>query len=832
MKAVVMAGGEGTRLRPLTVNRPKPMVPLCNRPMMEYGLELLRKHGFREVIATLHYMPHVIMEYFGDGEGFGVRISYSIEEVPRGTAGGVKQATGHLDEPFLVISGDILTNTDLSRMLAFHRSRGAVLTIALTRVTDPTEYGIALLDDENRVTRYLEKPGWGDVFSDLANMGIYILEPEALKYVPENRPFDFSKDLFPRLLEAGEPVYGFIADSAYWSDVGTYEQYLQAHRDLLNGRIKGFTPPGIEVDRGVWAVDPGSLDGVVAEPPVALGVDAEVREGVRIGPYTVIGERTVVDRGAAVHRSVVWNDTYIGPGCILRSAIIGSSCSISAGCILMEGAVVGDMCSLGKYAVVKPGVKIWPSKRIDAYATVAFDLKWGVRWARQLFGPWGVEGAFNIEITPEFATRLGFAIGSWLPKGASVAVARDPYRSSRAIKRVLVSSLMAAGIKVFNLTVTPTPVLRYYVKEKGFSCGVMVETPVTNPSIVKVKVFGRDGIEIDEKAEKEIERRFHREEYRRVFSGDVGYIEYPTGYNELYVEHLLKHVKASAIARVRPKIVVDCGGGAASFIAPALLKRLGVDVVLLNAVADENAEAGGVVEMPREIEVVSAVAKAVKADLAVIFDEDADRVVFLDEKGDVVSSDSMLALLTCLVLERSGGGLVVAPATASRIVDLVAERLGGRVVRVKPGAKYVLHEVKRRNAVFGGEERGAYAFPEFQIGFDGIYALVKLLEYLCERSVGLSELASRLPKAYMFRESVRIPFKARGKVLRRLLEELREREIDTLDGIKVVEPTGWILVRPRPHEPLLDLYVESDRREEAALMLRRYVSLLNRLASS
>ena len=237
MKAVVMAGGEGTRLRPLTSNQPKPMVPIVGKPCMEHILELLRRHELNDVIVTLAFMPQAIRSYFGDGEALGMNVSYSVEESPLGTAGSVRQAVAGGDEPVLVISGDALCDIDLTSLLAFHRERKAAVTIALKSVENPLEFGIVVTDSDGRIERFLEKPSWGQVFSDTINTGIYVIEPEVLRHVPAGEPYDFSKQLFPLLLEMGRPLYGYVADG-YWQDVGDLGQYAQANFDALDGLVQ------------------------------------------------------------------------------------------------------------------------------------------------------------------------------------------------------------------------------------------------------------------------------------------------------------------------------------------------------------------------------------------------------------------------------------------------------------------------------------------------------------------------------------------------------------------------------------------------------------------
>lgn len=272
MKAVVMAGGEGTRLRPLTSLRPKPMVPIVNQPVMEHILGLVKHHGIDEVVATLAFMPQVIEDYFGDGEEWGMDIAYALEETPLGTAGSIKNAEALLkDDTFLVISGDALTDINLAEVIEFHKSREATVTIALKRVPDPLEFGVVITDDDGKIDRFLEKPSWGQVFSDTINTGIYVLEPEIFDYIPEGEPFDFSSQLFPLLMEKGYPLYGCVVDG-YWCDVGSLETYMQVHKDILDGKAMIFIP-GLEAHEKLWI-----SEGAEIHP------DAEVSEKGRAGP--------------------------------------------------------------------------------------------------------------------------------------------------------------------------------------------------------------------------------------------------------------------------------------------------------------------------------------------------------------------------------------------------------------------------------------------------------------------------------------------------------------------------------------------------------------------
>ena len=298
-----MAGGEGTRLRPMTANQPKPLLPVVNKPIMEHVLRLLKRHGFTETVVTVQFLASLVRNYFGDGEDVGMSLQYATEETPLGTAGSVKNAEDALRSgPFLVISGDALTDIDLTALVRYHKENGALVTVGLTRVPNPLEFGIIIVGEDGRIQRFLEKPTWGQVFSDTVNTGIYVMEPEVLAKVPPGVPVDWSADVFPTLLEAGAPLYGWIADG-YWEDVGTLESYLKAQADVLSGRVEADID-GFEVSPGGWVsegaeVDPGGL----LSGPRCVGDYAKIEAGAQLREFTVIGNNVVVKENAFLHRA-------------------------------------------------------------------------------------------------------------------------------------------------------------------------------------------------------------------------------------------------------------------------------------------------------------------------------------------------------------------------------------------------------------------------------------------------------------------------------------------------------------------------------------------------
>src|SRR5947209_84999 len=414
MKAVVMAGGEGTRLRPMTSSMPKPLLPVLNRPIMEHVLRLLRRHGITETVVTVQFLASLIRNYFGDGDELGMSLTYATEETPLGTAGSVKNAEDALrDDTFLVISGDALTDFDLTALMDYHREKGALVTVCLARVENPLEFGITILDDDGKVNRFLEKPTWGQVFSDTVNTGIYVMEPEVFDYVPAGESVDWSGDVFPKMLEDGKPVYGYVAEG-YWEDVGTHESYLKAHADVLQGLVD-VEIDGFEVSPGVWVAEGADVDPEARLlGPLYVGDYAKVEAGAELREFTVLGSNVVVRSGAFLHRAVVHDNVFIGPNTNLRGCVVGKNTDVLRAARIEEGAVVGDEVVIEDEAIIQAGVKVYPFKTIEAGAVVNTSVIWESRGQRNLFGPRGVSGIVNVEITPELVVRLTAAFASTL----------------------------------------------------------------------------------------------------------------------------------------------------------------------------------------------------------------------------------------------------------------------------------------------------------------------------------------------------------------------------------------------------------------------------------
>jgi mannose-1-phosphate guanylyltransferase / phosphomannomutase len=443
MKAVIMAGGFGTRMQPLTINLPKPMVPLLNRPIMAHIAGLLKRHGISELVLLLYHQPEIIKNYFGDGSEFGVRITYVTPLEDFGTAGAVKAAAEYLQERFLVISGDLLTDFDLSAVVRFHEQQNALATITLTTVTDPLQFGVVITDREGRITKFLEKPGWGEVFSDTINTGIYVLEPEVLDRIPEGTNRDWSKDIFPGLLAEEAALYG-CRQSGYWADIGNTEAYLETCRDIFAGRVAVELGEPV-AGRGGARVFLGA-DTLVAEEQLArmegmvvVGDNTQVVGGARL-KNCIIGRNCVIEDEAELVDCVLWDNVYVKPGCRLTGAVVGNRVRLGRGVTAEEGTVIGDETNVGDEVLLRQHVKIWPGKSIESGSIVSANLIWGDKWRKTLFEGATVRGLTNVELSPEFCAKLGAAYGSTLPRGSFILSARDGIRSSRMLKRSFIGA--------------------------------------------------------------------------------------------------------------------------------------------------------------------------------------------------------------------------------------------------------------------------------------------------------------------------------------------------------------------------------------------------------
>jgi mannose-1-phosphate guanylyltransferase/phosphomannomutase len=811
MKAVVMAGGEGTRLRPLTSNQPKPMVPIVGKPCMEHILELLRQHGFEDVIVTVAFLPQAIRSYFGGGETLGVDMSYSVEESPLGTAGSVRLAAGRLDDTFLVISGDALCDVDLTRLVEFHREKQSSVTIGLKSVDNPLEFGIVVTDDEGRIERFLEKPSWGQVFSDTINTGIYVLEPEVLRHIPKDRPYDFSKELFPLLLEMGRPMYGYVMDG-YWQDIGNLDQFRQANFDVLEERVS-LHIPGIRIRGNVWVgegVDLHDLDAIAG--PAFLGNYCRIAPDATVGPYSVLGTSVTLRERAHTTRSIIDASTSIGRSTSVEGAIVGRSCDLRAHIRVHEGVAIGDEVTIGSESVIMPGVRIYPYKEVETGSHIFESLIWESRGTTRIFRMQGVSGLVNVDLTPDVAVRLASALGTALKRGARVVASREGGAACRMIKRAMIAGLASTGVGVADLRVIPAAVSRHLVKAEGFAAGIHVGISPNDPEAIRIQFFEAPGIEMSAAMQKEVEKHFTRGELRRVPAAEVGGASYPARVSESYASDLLSTIDVEAVRARAFRIVVDYGFSAASYVLPLVLGPLGVEVVATHAFPSEG-DVGGQRDLAASIGQAKRLVSAIGADLGAVFDRAGERLYLVDEQAREIPVDQALLLYLRLIGSNGRVGKLAFPVTVTSQVDRLTDGSGLEIVRTPVSLQALTQAAAEEGVLFAGAVGGGYVFPDFLPGYDAVASLAKLLELLAPVTKPISELVAELPRPTLVHRQLPCPWGMKGLVMRVLNERFADREVDLTDGIKVFDPRGWAQVLPDPDEPFLHLYAEGETTE-------------------
>ncbi len=823
MRAVVMAGGEGTRLRPMTANQPKPLLPVVNRPIMEHVLRLLKRHGFDETVVTVQYLAAHIRNYFGDGDELGLDLSYATERTPLGTAGSVRNASDALrNSPFLVISGDALTDFDLSAMVAFHRRRGALVTVALKRVAHPVEFGIVITDDDGRIVRLHEKPTWGQVFSDTVNTGIYVMEPEVLDSVEPGEVVDWSADVFPRLLASGAPLYGWIA-GGYWEDVGTIESYLRAQADVLNRAVQ-VDIDGFELSSGVWIAEGAEVDPDAAlTGPLHIGSYAKVEGGAVLREYTVLGSNVIVKGGALLDRAVVHDNAYIGPQAALRGCVVGKRTDIMRAVQVAEGVVVGDDCVVEEEAVLGDGVAVYPSKVIEAGTVQNQSVIWESRGQRALFGPRGVSGLVNVEITPELCVRLATAYATTLRKSSLVTVARDASRAARAFKRAVIAALTASAIEVRDLEVSTMPIIRWDVRVSDSVGGIMLRTSPGDPQNIDLVFIDDQGADLSRTAGRKLERIFTRQEFRRAFPGEIAELHLGTRTLDTYVQDLCERIDIRNLREANLKVVIDCAGGSESLVLPGLLGRLGVDALTVNGRLDQMSTTESLAGRMGDLERLGELVAGSRAAFGLRFDPVGERIALVNERGELIREERALLVLLDLVASENRGRHVALPVTTTRVAEQVCRFHGVNVIWTSTSPEDLTRAAARPQVAFAADGRGGFVVPEFAPALDGTAAFVRMAGLIARTRLTLSEIDARIPAAAVVRRSVPTPWAAKGAVMREVVEKAEGGRIDTTDGVKIILPDGrWVLVIPDPAEAMTHLWAEGVDTADSARLLEHW----------
>ncbi len=822
MKAVVMAGGFGTRIQPLTHSLPKPMLPIMNRPMMEHIIVKLRDElGIREFVILLYFKPDTIRDYFKDGSDWGIKIDYVLPDDDYGTAGAVKCAEAYLKgESFVIVSGDLVTDFDFTQIAAAHRAKEAKLTIALTPVEDPLQFGVVITDEEDRIEKFLEKPGWGEVFSDTINTGIYIIEPEILEYIPHESNFDFAKDLFPLLMEEGITLYGPKIEG-YWRDVGNPHSYRDVYGDILGGKVD-FDFSGYRIPQNgdvLYCADEAACEGLDYAGAVIVGENVQIGKNVRLN-NVVIGDNVRIGDNVTIHNSVLWNNITIARDSRICRSVICDRNHLGEQTVIKEGAIIAENCDILDHVTIEKDVIVWPDKIIEEGAIVSNNVVWGSKYKSSIFEEGVVRGRTNIELSCQMSTKLAEALGTMLPLGSTVYVSRDYHRSSRMLKRAFLGGLLSAGVNVVDITYMPSAAMRYHLAHhEGISAGVHFRQSITDKTHTEILFFTEEGLRIDTNMAKNIERVFFRESFRRVDPADIGEITVAEFLEQEYKAEILRHLNLDAIRLSEYKVIVDMMNGSVAKIYPDLLNELQIEHIMLNVNPDERKLSILPTLEKKSRENLSKIVQSLSYDLGFIVYPNGQKMIMVTDRGKVLPAH--VALLTVL-------GLIDRTATERKKVFLPSwapDLFDGKFTNliIERGKYRNFTADKLREYYLVASVEGNFAFTEFALNRDAIYASLKVLEMLGAHQLRLSDIAAEVEDFFYTHEQVACPSSQKGRMMRKFLEDAKGRRASMEDGVKIwLGENDWILMIPDQYDEALNLYIQASDADAGLQILAAY----------
>jgi len=829
MKAIIMAGGFGTRLRPLTINIPKPMVPIANIPIMEHVVRLLCKHNITDITSLLYFQPEIIQNYFKDGSAFGVQMDYVKPDDDYGTAGAVRYALESADEPALIISGDLITDFDLSEAIQWHQQKKAEATILLTRMENPLAYGIVITDKDDRIVRFLEKPSWGEAFSDTINTGIYLLQPEAVKLIPPRTNFDFSQNLYPLMLSKRMELYGKTMDG-YWKDVGNVDEYQRVHVDFfdktlnLDLKITAEETDGACVYRGANVNIGKDVD---FSGRVVLGDDVSIGDGAKLRDCAV-GRRSHVGPGCEFNDTVVWADNQIGRDSVINSSIVCDRVQIGSHVQLLDKVIVSDDCTVGNSATIKANCKIWPGKTVDDGAIVSSSIVWGEKWNRELFTNAKITGLALTEITPEMALKVGAAFGAYVGRKSPVVVSRDASDTSRLLKRSLISGLLSSGTNVADIETFPVPIVRYCLQKGNYAAGIYVRHDPNDYRQIDLIFFDGSGLDLPTAKSKKVERLYFGEDYERASLDDIGHLEMPQHVLDDYRADFMENVDSEVINKAGFKIVIDHSNGSSSEVFPTLFFRLGISATELNASLNPRKFSTSAEENAQAIVQLASIVSSLHADIGFAINPAAEKLVTVDENGKPVDSHLLLLVVTDLYLRTHECKKIAVPVGASMGVEDIASEHNVEVVRVANDHLSMMEIFRRGEVDFVGGTRGGFIFPGFQMGSDAMLSTVKILEMMAHTKSRFGDLRKKFD--YLTRRSMSVPcpWSKKGTVMRQLIINSENKNRQLIDGVRIFEDKGWVLVTPDRITASFNIFAESKDPDSVARLIDQYASFVEK----
>jgi len=752
MKAVIMAGGKGSRLRPLTCDTPKPMARICGKPVIEYILELLKKNKFNEAYITLGYLPKVITDYFENNKQDDIKINFFTEENPLGTAGSVKAAAKDIKEPFLVISGDAMCDFNLKEAYNHHINSKAPLTIIAKTVDDPREYGLINVKD-GYVEDFSEKPAWNNVTTNIANTGMYIINPEILELIPENKSYDFACDLFPKILEKGQDISVFIADG-YWCDIGDLNSLLQCQKDVLNGICKTSVKTYKDGLVGSCNKPDGNYK---IFPPVYFGNNVSVGEGAVIGPNSVLENGVVIGDNARINSSIIMKNSVIGNGSGLTGAILCDGASVSSNCSLFEGSVVGSNATISRNSEIHSNVYIWPEKLVEENTIVSENVKFG-NATFEYFDDEGISGEIGIDITPDFCARLGAAIGSI--KGCEkIGIGCENTTPAKTFKKALCSGAISTGVQVWDFGELLLSQMNFGASFCGMSAVIYVTTAENKCTI---KILSDEGLNIGRSTEREISSLMQKCDFVRCNYADYKEISDLSGIKLLYQQEVYRNAPKGLSGS---NAIVECVSSEGKSLFEDILLKLGCSQGYPNVIFN--------------------------------LSPCGTKLKVITENGVELSYEKVLAL--CCLIEFKYKNDVYIPYNSPKVIKEIALKYGQKVFYYDTQSSIDNKDIK-------GEIINSLWLR------DGIQMGVRILSYINNNNTTLDQLAREIPEFISYSRDIYITVKPSL-----VMEKLKSNSPTPIKGAVAMENgDSNILIRAGKKGNVIRLFAESYSAETAS----------------
>ncbi|WP_309716632.1 sugar phosphate nucleotidyltransferase [Armatimonas sp.] len=814
MQAVILAGERGAPLYPLTARTPRAMLPIVAKPLVQYSLELLKRHSISDAILCLQVLPEVFESRFEEGKELGLTLRYHREQVPLGTAGAVRAVSDRLvGKNILVLNGHVLTDANLSALIAFHEEKEAAVTILLATVSDASRYGAVVRDAEGRVLAFAEKPPVGEVATDTINAGIYVIRRDILRRIPAGTEFSFERQLFPQLVAEGAPVYGCVAQDRYWRSITTLTDYQRAQSDVLEQRVEARIE-GVEVREGVW-VGEGATIHPTAEirGRVFLNHHTDVGRGAQIRGTVVIGSRCQIGEGALIEDSVIWRGCVLEEQTEVRGSILGNHCTVRAGARIRPGAVVGAD------AVIASVVAHLPSQSEVQRA--------GIR-----FGTDGWRGILGDDVTFENVRLVTQALCDWVKSdavpGEGVIIGYDTRSQSDLLARAAAEVVAANGLRArLSRSACPSPTVSFACRFFGAAAGLVVTASHNPASFSGLKVKANYG----GPASPEMTTRIEEKLRELLMSGGTartegGAVEV-TDLAAPYLAHCARFVPLERLSAAG-LVVVDALHGAAAGYLTQLLAPAGVAIQEIRT--ERNPFFGGVIPdpTPENLEALFTAVPAAQATLGLALDGDGDRLGACDASGAYVDAHKLFALLLRhLIRTRDGKGSVVRTVSTTRMIDKLCAAHNLSLIETPIGFKFLCQKMLTEDILLAGEESGGFGIAGHLPERDAVLSALLVLEAVALSGKSLPELLSELTEEVGPHEYLRINLRPTPAQMHRIhtaLQGFRETHlagaeiaaIRRRDGTRLDFTDGsWLLLRPSGTEPLVRVYAEAATRTRA-----------------